>query len=269
MNSKTSSSFQVKDKNKDNFLRYLRIKLTGDEPDWCVDGRPCFEKKKGPQMLGGVIHPIILYAIWKNIFFDEELIYEKVSYLISKGVKAGAHRGLHKDLGNGKCDCGFCDRNVEVIKKALSEEKIIRKRLLEVYQRSSGIIDIDFGYTLNLAYEKLKGYDLSNIKISGEDIVAVVEKSGAEIEYLAGEHAEICAFINLRSQTTLDTNHLNINGVQSFNLDLWAVLERIYLLDSEIDKNFVIGASLVLYLATEMVIVEDVGKPRLKIEIVA
>ncbi|MCX7928377.1 MAG: hypothetical protein N2558_01665 [Patescibacteria group bacterium] len=74
--------------------------------------------------------------------------------------------------------------------------------------------------------------------------------------------------MNLQKDTTLNVKSYSRNGIQAFNLDLWTVEERSSLLDLNMSVDFVIWASLILYLATEMMIVEDKGKSKLAIKIV-
>ncbi|MCX7928378.1 MAG: hypothetical protein N2558_01670 [Patescibacteria group bacterium] len=127
-------------------------------------------------MLGGVVYSILLYAIWRNENFDAELIREKVLFLKSHEIIPGAHRGSHKDLVNGKCDCGFCDGIVNVLRKALVEENEIRKRLAGVYMKNKDkFVGTDFNRAIDIAYEKLKMYPLDRIFITGEQIVSLVE----------------------------------------------------------------------------------------------
>ncbi len=109
----------------------------------------------------------------------------------------------------------------------------------------------------------MEQYPAENIKITGETLIHSVEASGGATETVAGEHAEQVAFVNLQPGTTLDTNQLNRQGQQAFNLDLWAAIEQAMALG--VDSNFAIGASLILYMATEIMLVESKGKPALPV----
>ncbi|MBI2029985.1 hypothetical protein HYT02_06205, partial [Candidatus Gottesmanbacteria bacterium] len=92
-----------------------------------------------------------------------------------------------------------------------------------------------------------------------------IESKKGTIENLNGLHEEQVAFVNLRPNTTLDTNNLNREGKQAFNLDLWAAVEQSKELG--VPEDFARDASLILYMATEMVLVEKNGKPALPVQI--
>jgi len=69
----------------------------------------------------------------------------------------------------------------------------------------------------------------------------------------------------VKAGTTLDTRSLNRQGTQGFNLDLLEAMRQAKALG--IDNDFTLPASLILYLATEIVLVEDKAKVALPVEI--
>jgi len=112
---------------------------------------------------------------------------------------------------------------------------------------------------------QVKTYSSDKIGITGETLVKSAEDNDAICETVEGNHAEQVAFVNLKPNTTLDTAALNQQGDQAFNLDAWALQKQAKTLG--VPDEFSIPASLTLYSATEIVLVEDKGKPALAVEI--
>jgi hypothetical protein len=81
------------------------------------------------------------------------------------------------------------------------------------------------------------------------------------LQTLDGGHQETAAVVNLVPGSTLDVDRNQSH--QAFNLDLWLVEE----IGQKFgwDNNLTSALSLGLYVATEMVLVEAKGKPRLPI----
>lgn len=220
----------------------------------CVDGRPDFSKTdKGPQMLGGSLHPIVLKALEQRESISQKFVSSSLTVLKNEPYRYGIgdHRDNHHHEANS-CGCGFADRLPEIIKKAQEQEIEITNRL-----KNLGIENI------KQTYETINDYLLDKIKDTGETLVSQIENNGGTIENLSGDHNEQAAFVNLKTNTTLDTNRLNKNGEQAFNLDLWAVIPQANTLG--VSEKFAYNASLILYVATEMVLVEDKGKSQLPV----
>lgn len=247
---------------------FLELSINGNEPTWCVDGRPDYTKQKGPQMLGAILHPILLSAIDKNVPFDKDFICNGVHTLESAGYTPGVHRGSHKHPELGNCDCGFADKMLSVLRTALDQKELIIKRLNILYNDNTtaiGSFDMTFAEIILHAYEKLEQYSPNKLALTGETLLHIVEDEGATVEDVEGDHGEEIAFINLKKKTTFDTNKANQHGRQAFNLDLWAVLEESEKL--QVDPLFVLGASCILFMATEIVLVENKGNAPLPVAI--
>lgn len=250
-----------------NLPVFLPLSVNNTKQAWCVDGRPDPNSDKGSQMLGASLHPIILKAIDQNLNFDEALVGKILPALTSAGFSLGVHYGAHKH--EGKSDCGFADRMPEIITKAQQQQGEITNRLLGVFRdnqavfQSQGLTEEVFSQSLASAYQKINAYAPDKIQLTGETLIAKAQELGARVENLEGDHQEQVAFVNLKERTTLDTNELNLQEKQAFNLDLWAVLEQTRALG--IDQNFALATSLILYQATEMVLVEAKGNPTLPV----
>jgi len=232
-------------------MQFIGKKLTGNEPPRCVDGRPDPKSPQGPQMLGGSLHPLVLKAIISNSNFDASAVqvgFQKLKEKFPIGVHWGAHR--HE----GKSDCGFGDRLVDILQTAKDNKEEILTRLKNIYNKEG--IDTD---SLASSYEIIYCYDLSKIKITGEELIQWSIENGAQSESLQGDHGEKIAFVNLKTGTTLDTQDINKQGNQAFNLDLWAATEQTQALTSA-STEILRDLSLILYQATEMVLVEQKGK---------
>lgn len=232
---------------------FLEIKTDKSKSPWCVDGRPDFSKPKGPQMLGASLHPVVLKAVAENLTFEEQLLSQSFQTLQEAGFALGVHWGSHK---HGELsDCGFADRMPEIIRKAQTNNQEIINRLLKVYQNHQTVFQ--------LAYAKINAFASEKIQLKGGALIERAQNLGAQVINLEGDHQERAAFVNLKEGVTLDTNRLNQQGKQAFNLDLWMVVGQAKKLN--LNPDFALGASLILYQATEMVLVEDKGKAPLPI----
>lgn len=234
--------------------------LTGDEPARCVDGRPNPDSIQGPQLLSGSLHPLLLSAIATGQYFNQYFVQKGLQTLETKGFKTGSHRGSHKDGTAGKSDCGAADQLPNILRTAIEKEAEITKRFTPIYNE----------YGLNLSrlpsvFDKIKNYGTTYINITGEPLVHAIEQTGAVVETVQGDHVEEVAYINLKPQTTFDTKAANAEGQQGFNLDLWAAIEQSKALG--VDPEFATHASLILYMATEIVLVEQKGNTSLPLAI--
>lgn len=244
---------------------------------WCVDGREGDSKEKGRQMLGGSLHPLVLSSVYHQLKLDSDFTKNSLAKLKDNGYATGVHRGSHKNSERKICDCGFCDKLKTILEKINSNREVIKSRIVAVYMANKDKIDAavsqffspeEIVFLLDQAFEKFEQYDIKEkIEKTGEDLLSEVESLDTNVVNVLGDHAEAVAYVNLKPNTTLDTNKLNRNSQQAFNLDLWAVIEEAKILG--VDPKFSILASLILYVATEMVLVEDKGKPALKVLIYA
>lgn len=239
-------------------MDFISKNLNGNEPPRCVDGRPDPKSPQGPQMLGGSLHPLVINAIISNSEFNVSAVENGLKKLKDAGFAIGAHWGSHRH--EGKSDCGFADRLKDIIQTAKDGTDEILKRLRDIY--TSNDIDPE---SLRTSYEHISSYDINNIRIIGKELVDLTIKNQAAFEELQGDHQEQAAFVNLKPDTTLDTQAINRQGKQAFNLDLWAAIEQLQSLAQSQDGDLMRDLSLILYMATEMVLVEQKGKLTLPI----
>lgn len=223
---------------------------------FCVDGRAgtVGEEVYGiyPQMLGGSLMPVVLEWLINK---PQENIVSVLSDVFEKLKKEGYPLGVHTSTHayEGKSDCGFADNLGNILKTFKERSEEIRKIIAE-----TGVIFDD------LVWEKAKeGLEKINLETlpSGEQLINKAENQGATKQVLEGAHQEIAVIVNLEKGKTLDVD--NNQQHQAFNLDLWLVEE----IGEKMgwDKNLTQALSLGLYVATEMVLVEGRGKPRLPI----
>lgn len=255
-----------------NTPRFVELKLSGGEAPWCVDGRPDYQKSKGPQMLGGSLQPVVLKTIWNEAYLDRNFVLDSLNKLKESGFVLGVHWGSHHVEGKAS-DCGFADKLRLIIAKAREEKPEISRRLRRLYKNNPAAFEAlgmatetDFLARLEDAYKKINAFGDNRedrVKIYGEELINTGIEAGAEVENLEGEHGEKAAFVNLKEGVTLDTNRLNKEGQPAFNLDLWAAVKQAEILG--VGGGFARVASLILYQATEMVLVEDNGKPALEV----
>lgn len=246
---------------------FLEKNLKGNESPRCVDGRPAEDSEQGPQMLGGTLHPVVISAIFNDFELNSNTVASEIKRLQSVGFKTGVHRGSHKH--EGVSDCGFADRLKDILAVAQKRRGTIHQRLMQIYETNRdqfrGINLPPVEGLINNAFEEIESLSTDKIKIVGEDLVKCAQDLGSTVETVEGDHTESIAFVNLRKNTTLDTIALNQQGKQAFNLDLLTAIEQAKQLG--VPENLSILISLILYLATEKVLVEDKGKPALNVEI--
>lgn len=233
---------------------FTSINLGEDYKISCVDGRTFLPSSVRAQMLGGSINTLVLLAIVGNDIFDESFVRENSQKLLDAGVSLGAHRGSHAHGENS--DCGFADRLKDIINTAKVNIDVITKKINQI----AVINKLDLEKELELARKKLLNYDEEKVKISANDLVTLLEQMGASVVDMRGDHGENACFVNLAAGTTHDTNSAK---EQIFNLDLWEVVREGKILG--IEKDYIVGLTLILYVATEMVLVEAKGKPALEV----
>lgn len=252
---------------KEMLPSFIEKPLTGQESDRCADGRESVGSEQGPQMPGGDILPILIFAVIKNNNINEQSVTRNIKVLTEFGAKPGVHRGHHANETDS--DCGFADKVKQILNTAVEKRSLISQQLMSTYEENKdkfpGHSSSSFENLLNRAFDKIEAYDPDQIKITGEKLVKTAENSGALAETVTGDHKEEVAFINLIKDTTLDTRALNDHGRQAFNLDLWAAIDRSKKLG--LPESDSLAMSLILYAATEIVLHEDKGKPPLPVVI--
>jgi len=225
-------------------------------PPFCVDGRAgeVDGKKIGayPQMLGGSLMPAVLEWMINCPNDDLTNVLPKVFEGLKKaGYPLGVHTSTHAH--KGKSDCGFADNLGNIL-------TTFKNRFGEI-KEIIGQVGVNFSDEVwQQIKNRLKQINLEELP-TGNKLIEKAENLGAALQVLDGEHKEEAAIVNLVSNTTLDVDRNQDH--QAFNLDLW-------LIDKMADefgweKDLAQALSLGLYLATEMVLVEGKGKPRLPI----
>lgn len=243
---------------------FIEKKIMGDEPPRCVDGRTAKDSKKGPQMLGGTSHVILLEAIYNDRDFDKETVISDIQTLNQLGIPSGGHRGAYQD--QDQSDCGFSDRMPQILKVAIEERDSITKRIKQVVETNKEKLPqlhSTIDGLLTDAWEKISSWDPQRIKLKGNNLVSTIEQTGSYIENVEGDHAEKVAFVNFKPETTLDTTLLNEQGEQAFNLDISTASDQAQALG--VPPSFTKPASLIFFYATEIVLVEQKGKPALQV----
>lgn len=250
-------------------LKYPETEVGDSVPAQCVDGRHDKTADDGPQMLGGSLHPVLLWAISGSLPYNTENVSTGLRELKAKGFGIGVHideHSEHADPSENKSGCGFADKMRIVFQKAIDQEEEIRRRIKSVYEQNKekmGEIDIDS--VLDETYNRFKEFGVGKIETVGKNLIDLAsnEEHNAQVVKMVGDHLEQACFVNLAEGKTLAVREFNNQGNQAFNLDLWMAVKQAKALG--VDTNFAIGASLALYVATEMVLVEDKNNPALPV----
>lgn len=259
-------------------IPYIEIRTTGKLKPWCVDGRGQLSDtvsqvawRKGPQMLGATIHPLIIASVSSGEPFNKTTIIRNCRLLHNAGYGIAVHSAQGES-----CGCGFCQklpaifRNVHDNGEAIGD--IIRKTYSEhqdefnTFLRSYGLAGAELIDALQNAIGKISAYE--RVGVYGEDLLRILQEGEGDIKaaclILRGTHEEQAAFINLKPPyTTLDTDEMVRMGHPAFNIDLWAAVAQLKLLGVSPEES--IAQSLVFYVATKIALVESTGKERLPI----
>lgn len=228
---------------------------------FCVDGRDgevefsdaAAENHLFVQALGGTLLIAVIHYIRDGGNFAE-VLGKDIKALQAAGFGCGVHRGshAHEDVS----DCGFADNLQRIITRFVEKQTDIAQ-LIDA--AATGVRnEMLWASVVSDARERS-----SQSVPSGETMIASCKENGANLQTLVADHAEIAAIVNLSPNTTFNTQRVVEAGLQAFNLDLWYVLEQAKIL--ELDTDYVTHAALGLYVATEMVLVEDKKQIRLPI----
>lgn len=223
---------------------------------FCVDGRNSGKQGLYLQALGGSYHLITLNWLLTSGKASEynEVQQETLSQLRNKGYRLSVHKGHHAE--GEKSDCGFADNNGKIIKTLSKKADDIWKLIIQADPTLVSELP-----TWNEIKTLVSRADVDHIP-SGNDLInQATDGYQADLQTLEGEHKEIAAVINFKRDTTLDVD--KNQGTQAFNLDLWYVMDQVKDLGLNEKKSLLL--SLGLYVATEIVLVEDKGKTRLPI----
>ncbi len=244
-----------------NNIPFPEKPITGTECAWCVDGRHG-HSDKGPQMMGGSLSPVVISAIVNNHTMDEQFVEDNFKTLKDAGYNLGGHTDTH---AHGEASgCGFADKLATIVETAILEQEEIKRRILSVLNSNPDIFPDPSIYadSLDTVIALLNNYE-SKFNLNGKNLINKCETTGAKIVELQGEHAEQAAYLNLKPNTTLDVEQANANGQPVFNLDLWALQQQAKVLGIDELQSTALG--LMLYVATEMVLVEAKGNPPLPV----
>lgn len=242
------------------------IIVDSTQAPFCVDGRAGERKDflgnkisdPYPQALGGSLHFAALQWIAERGERPfEEVVDETLNKMNNLGYGVGVHTGAHRHGENS--DCGFAD-NLPTIIQTLDKKNEEILSILTSVDPSLAHDKERWDDVINLVKNALK--NISNIP-SGYNLVFKIgiEKHHASLQTLEGEHKEVAAVVNLKPNTTLNVDENQDH--QAFNLDLWYVLDVAEKLG--MDDNMTKFLSLGLYVATEMVLVEEKRGYRLPI----
>lgn len=240
----------------DNFVQIEDLKKTSL---FCVDGRKGSRHTANGQpiegayfqALGGSFHLSALKWILDGGAKPySEVIGETFKSLAAKGYRIGAHTGGHSN-GTTSSDCGF-DDNFGKIVSVLSENN---GEIWNIITAAAPSLAGQTGEWDRLMEQvKKASSNLAGLPTGYEMVLNTAAKTHqADIQELEGDHKEVAAVVNLKTGTTLDVDRNQ--ETQAFNLDLWNIIDMAQSLG--MDKDEVTLLSLGLYVATEMVLVEQ------------
>ncbi len=236
---------------------------------FCVDGRdgPCdmsegkeANKHLYVQTLGGsILIGVIGFLESDHSQPFNEFTQTTINQLGESGFGSGVHRGSH--CSHEASDCGFADNLPHIIQR-LSDKADEIKEIIN--SAAPGLINDNNQPVWDKLAAQAATAATQGLFTNGETLVSgVLEACSSSLQTLEGDHAELSAVVNLKEGTTLNTGSLVAKGKQSFNLDLWYVLKQAD--ELKMDAEYVTLAALGLYVATEMVLVEDKKNIRLPV----
>ena len=251
------------------FSRIVELSEPKEEPRFCVDGRTGPRKKSQEtlsskpygQALGGDLNITSVEWLLNNgqeNYLDT--ITNTFSNLYSAGYKQlGVHYGGHAHENSS--DCGFADNMVAIIKTLISKPdeiwEIISSAVLEYPE-----IQLDKGRYLELITNHVQQADLNKLPTGKNIIDKGASLPNVTVQELQKDHKEVAAVVNLKPNTTLDADN-NQDDAQAFNLDLWLVQQQAQDLDMNVENVTLL--TLGLYVATEMILVENKRGVRLPV----
>lgn len=252
-------------------------KVREGQPPRCVDGRPAENSLYGPQMLGGSLHPVLLYLIQNNLDFNKDNALMGFKKLQDTGHTLGFHRGSHYNPENAKSDCGMADNLPFILQTALQKKDSILQQLHTVFQTNEMVQNL-FNknetlfskHILEHSYSIMETYGTNRVTFNGDALMKAVEEDpdlNVYIEVVEGDHKEEKAVLNLKEDVTLNRIELNEEyDKQAFNLDIKHAIKQAESLG--VESKFAIGSSLILYVAAKIVLAEkDPAQDPLPIEV--
>lgn len=249
--------------------RIVDLSNPKEEPRFCVDGRTgerkknneSLERKPYGQALGGDLN--IASISWLLNGGQEDYL-DTVSHIFTDLANAGyqllgVHYGGHAH-GDGS-DCGFADNNAKIMQTLADKTDEIWQMIKRAISQHSNI-QLSEEKFKQLVANKVKKADLSKLPNGKQIIDHAAKIDNVTVQQLEADHKEVAAVVNLKPNTTLDADN-NQDEAQAFNIDLWLVQQQAQDLGIDVEETTLL--TLGLYVATEMVLVENKRGIRLPI----
>lgn len=250
--------------------RMVELAEPKEEPRYCVDGRTGERKtnngkdltrKPYGQALGGDLNIATIRWLLNDGQEDYlETVTQTFADLSQAGYKQlGVHYGGHAH-GDGS-DCGFADNNAKIMQTLADKSEEIWQMIQAAISQypEIGLSEEKFR---QLVTNKVQQANLSKLPPGKQIIDHAAKIDNVTVQNLEADHKEVAAVVNLKPNTTLDADN-NQDETQAFNLDLWLIQQQAQ--DLGIDVNEATLLTLGLYVATEMVLVEEKRGIRLPI----
>lgn len=250
--------------------RIVELKKPKQKPRYCVDGRTGPRKnaqkltiRKEPygQTLGGDLNIAsiswLLNSGQENYLNTVSQTFADLSSLSYEQL--GVHYGGHAH--NDGSDCGFADNNAKIMQTLADKTNEIWQMIkAAIFQYPE--IQLSEEKFKQLVTTKVKKADLSKLPNGKQIIDHAAKIDNVTVQQLEADHKEVAAIVNLKPNTTLDVDN-NQDDAQAFNLDLWLVQQQAQDLGINVEEATLL--TLGLYVATEMVLVENKRGVRLPI----
>jgi hypothetical protein len=249
--------------------RIVELSQPKKEPRYCVDGRtgPRKDSKKKDmpntpygQALGGDLN--IASVRWLLNGGQEnylDVVSETFTDLAERGYEQlGVHYGGHAHAEGS--DCGFADNNMAIM-QTLSEKGEEIWQIIQTAISKYPDIKLDQEKFLELI-KKVGQANLDKLPTGKAIIDHAASLPNVTVQQLEADHKEVAAVVNLKGNTTLNADS-NQDNSQAFNLDLWLVKQQAQDLGIDVEEASLL--TLGLYVATEMVLVENKRGIRLPI----
>lgn len=236
-----------------------------------------------PQLLGGSLNIVDVAWAWQTGETPYlNLMRQTFGDIRQLGYTVGLHTGNHGQFDEqthecvGRSDCGAADNKRAIFQCLIDNQAEIWQMLLDATE--GDVHD----YLVNQNNRRLiwsriikniSKLPLDQLPENGGPIVNDPSNNGVAVQRLHRDHQEKLAVVNMRPGTTLNVQALNRDNLQAFNLDLWYLEEVLGELnkgktnDEIIDLDYAKILTLGMYVATEMVLVEQKDKKRLEIDV--
>lgn len=176
-------------------------------PGWCIDGRPADEEHSPlPRSAGATI------GLWAaQVLAGEDIsLADFIAAMETSDEPVAAHTG--PTSSEGASGCGAADHLLGLMQIIASRPQEVRK-IVERWGIDPSLIDQEIVNSAGLFQPD-----------NGDELVqTVADYKGTRVPHLLGDHNEAAAVVNLRPNTTLDTQRLDdaFPGAQVFHIDAW------------------------------------------------